>query len=301
MLQVPGGGRCVAEVRGGAGGRKPGAVPHCMQLLTGTGAGTLLVVGDDAGDVCAYDLRMLSAQQPVWSLSASLAASAALQQQAGGRQHHQAYSHNPLGGSCLCMTTWGPEQDPHGLVIPRPHVLPPSPLQSGSGVALSVLGGQPAALRSSAGSSAMLAAAAAGGGGSAQGGSATQLPAHVRLRHLVACGGKDGSVLLIDGATGALVAGMDKVHWQHSRGSARALVGMLLGGGTGGGGSAASLGGGGMAGSAHSHHHAQPHASSGVVGVPVTGLVACEGGMVSCGADGVVRFHALSPVVGARV
>jgi hypothetical protein len=170
----------------------------------------------------------------------------------------------PGGGACLSMSAWGPDQDPWGLVLNRPIApIPPS-------LANQAPGGAAAAMTAAA-------------------------RPHVRLQDLVAVGGKEGGIVLVDAQAGTLVQAIDKVHWQLKRGALGALLGVAgLGGGGGG---IAGIGGGGGHNTA-----AKVAARTGVggppppnaVGAPVTEVVCVEGGMLSGGADGVVRYHPLA-------
>jgi len=265
---APGASACVGEVAtlsvasmsaSGAAGRQGGGKsvePAALALMHGVGPGnSLLVYGDDAGDLVALDLRMLGPRpMPVWSVS---------------RAH---------AGGVQCMATWGCCEGLAGTALPRP--LPKSGAAARGSVGPNASASAPASRSGSVhgpgqvvppyGSPAPgtpAAAAAAHGlqrvspSGASQG--------TLSVGSLLVSGGKDGSVVVVDAADGSVVAAMERVHWQ-VRKNPLALF-------TGGGDRRAASGGGG--------------APSNAVGVAVTSLQCCEGGMLSTGADGVLRYH----------
>jgi hypothetical protein len=107
----------------------------------------------------------------------------------------------------------------------------------------------------------------------------------MRLSDVVVSGGRDGSIVAINVHSGSSVQVLERAHYTERRG----LLGGRLGGGAAAaaGPRAAADGGGGVA------RRGPP---AGAAGAAVTGLAACPEGLLSSGADGVVRFHPLSHV-----
>lgn len=200
-------------------------VPTSMQLCANTGAGTLLVYGDDSGSLTALDLRMLgrSSKDPVWSI-------------------HGIHAGTPS----MCCDSWGMALDAAGN---PPHVLLPrttSAPQSPSNV------------------SSMPSSTCQEHSGVNQG--------SVRLCDCVVSGGKDGSCVIVDASTGTIVQAQELVHW-----TTRRNVLSLF-----------STSGSGV--SAGQRDSPPPRNA---VGVPVSSVVCCEGGLLTAGADGAVLHHRL--------
>ncbi|KAL6762996.1 hypothetical protein V8C86DRAFT_462005 [Haematococcus lacustris] len=105
----------------------------------------------------------------------------------------------------------------------------------------------------------------------------------VRLRDLVACGGKEGGVAVVDVSRGLCVQTLDKVHWQAKRNPLASLFQ---------GGDAAAA-----AAAATRVARAEGYAPMNAVGVAVSELLCVEGGMLTGGADGIVRYHPLAALV----
>ncbi len=179
----------------------------------------------------------------------------------------------PHGGACTCMASWSPDTDPFGLSLPRPPpslaTLPAALTRRGSSTDPS-----PAPSRTPSHPGALAGAAS---GGTAAGTTVDFAAAPpLRLRDLVAVGGKEGSVLFIDATSGHCVQALDRVHWQVKR---NPLTGLLHGGE--------------HRSSPYLHRYGTPANASGVA---VNGIVCVEGGMLTCGMDGIVRFHPLQVV-----
>lgn len=147
-----------------------------------------------------------------------------------------------------------------------------SPHPGGGGVAAL------AAWDGEAGEPLTAAAEAARGGGRDAAGGGGGAPA-MRLADVVVSGGRDGSIALVNVHSGSTVQLIERAHYTERRG--------LLGGRLGGGGSPRA-GDGALP--------ARRAAPAGAAAAAVTGLAACPEGLMSVGADGVVRFHPLSQV-----
>lgn len=119
-------------------------------------------------------------------------------------------------------------------------------------------------------------AAVAGVGGvqSAAAAAAAGLPP-MQLSDVVVSGGKDGTLVVLNVHTGSAVQVLEAAHYVEKKG--------LLGG------RSARV----MAGSAWDQptRRARPAAA---VAAAITGMSVCPEGVVSCGADGVVRLHPLA-------
>jgi hypothetical protein len=108
----------------------------------------------------------------------------------------------------------------------------------------------------------------------------------MRLADVAASAGRDGAIALLNVHTGSAVQVVEAAHFTERRG--------LLGGRLGGGGSTGAAPGSPRAGG--DGLPARRPRPAGAAAAPVTGLAACPEGLLSCGADGAVRFHPLSHV-----
>ena len=108
------------------------------------------------------------------------------------------------------------------------------------------------------------------------------LPLQAKLCNLLVSGSKDGSLVLVDISSGRVVAAAERAHASQRTG----LPGLLAAA------SAAAAGGPKPVDRSVARRSRPPNAA----GVAVGGL-AClpDAGVVSCGADGVVRYHPLAP------
>jgi WD40 repeat protein len=190
---------------------------------SGAGTGAVLVVGDDAGSVLGYDVRVLDATRPLW----------------GVRQQQQQLGLATSSGAAAAAAS------------------------STAGVT-SLACWDPAWLGS-------------GAGGTAAG-----------LSDVVASGGRDSSVVLWDARSGALLQSLQCAHFSERKGL---LERVGLGGGSG------RVSSGGLDDPAGSVV-LRPR-PPGAVPAAVTDLHACAEGLLTCGGDGVVRFHPLTPLLDA--
>lgn len=110
----------------------------------------------------------------------------------------------------------------------------------------------------------------------ASGGGSSPLP--LPMQQLLVSGAKDGSVAVVDVASGRVVTMMHKVHCTASK-NPLVLLSRAIGGGPGGAGAPQSA----------------AAAKQQMTATPVTSVVCLQDGMLTCGMDGAVRFHALAP------
>ncbi|GFR41681.1 hypothetical protein Agub_g2427 [Astrephomene gubernaculifera] len=220
---APSSAACVAEIRG----RK--ALPTALALLR-PDAGGVLVFGDEAGDLVATDLRMMSAREYIWTIP---------------RAH---------SGPVTAMAQWGHTA---AGVLNLPPVLPAG---AGTSSAASSHPYQPPVPH--------------------------QPPVQLqqaRMSNLLVSGGKDGSLALVDISSGRVVASLDRAHNSTRTG----LPGLLAA-------AAASTGGAHRAVDRSIVRRSRPATAAGVA---VSGLCCMRdaGGVLSCGADGAVRYHPFAP------
>ncbi|EFJ47769.1 hypothetical protein VOLCADRAFT_117790 [Volvox carteri f. nagariensis] len=250
---------CVAEIRG----RK--AVPGVLALLR-PDAGGVLVFGDESGELVATDLRMMSAREFIWTLP---------------RVH---------SGPITALAQWGPAA-PGILNLPQqgsPLAVPGFGSGSGPGSRSSVLPNPQHAQHHFS-----------------HGG-----PTQARMSNLLVTGGRDGSLALVDissgrvrgvtsGASGwhtfiiplslpvKVVSFLEKAHYTTRTGLPGLLAAAAASAGGGGGGSGARL---------VDRSTVRRTRPAGTSGAAVGGLCCMPdcSGVLSCGADGVVRYHPLS-------
>jgi hypothetical protein len=225
-------------------------------VAVGGGApGAVLVVGDDAGVVTGYDVRMLAEQRPLWAV------------------HHQQQQQQPGAGGAAAAAASAA-----------------APGNSAAGITslacwdAAWVGGGSSGSASSAGGGAAAAAAAAA--------------AWTCMGGVVASGSRDGSITLWDVSSGALLQALPLTHYTERRGL---LERVGLGGGS------SSRGVAGASDAALGGHDAGEDSvvmrtmPANAVPAAVTGLHACGEGLLSCGADGVLRFHPLTQLLDSWV
>ncbi|GIL85903.1 hypothetical protein Vretifemale_14429, partial [Volvox reticuliferus] len=111
-------------------------------------------------------------------------------------------------------------------------------------------------------------------------------PFQARMCNLLATGGRDGSLALVDISSGKVISSMERAHCTTRTG----LPGLLA--------AAAASAGSGVGGGPRPVDRSVARRSrpSGASGVTVGGLCCVrDAGLLSCGTDGVVRYHPLSP------
>jgi hypothetical protein len=106
----------------------------------------------------------------------------------------------------------------------------------------------------------------------------------VPLGRLLVSGGRDGSLAVVDARDGSVLQVVPLVHWTARRGGLGALLGGLRGGG-----SAAASSPSDAFGPSY-----RPPPPRDALGAQVNGLAVTPDGVLSCGADGAVRFHPLA-------
>jgi hypothetical protein len=174
-----------------------GTTPTALTLVPGaSGAsggapGAVLVVGDDAGTLQGFDMRVLTQARPLWSVKPHVAAAA------GGTTAAAA-------GCVTCVTCWDP-----GMV------------GGSSGMSASGSG-------SSSEAAASYAASYTGSSGSAtasySGGSGVFRPPSW-LGDLVVSGSKDGSLAVVNAHTGSTLQLLQLAHYTERRGLLERVVG----------------------------------------------------------------------------
>ncbi|KXZ50483.1 hypothetical protein GPECTOR_16g658 [Gonium pectorale] len=126
------------------------------------------------------------------------------------------------------------------------------------------------------------AAAAAAAAASSPGARHSAAPSAALMSNLLVSGGKDGSLALVDISSGKVVSYLERAHCATKTG----LPGLLAA-------AAASAGGGGRPVDRTIVRRSRPAGAGGAA----VGALACvpDGGFLSCGSDGVVRYHPLAP------
>jgi hypothetical protein len=112
----------------------------------------------------------------------------------------------------------------------------------------------------------------------------------VPLGRLLVSGGRDGSLAVVDARDGSVLQVVPLAHWTARRGG----LGALLGGLRGAGASAAASSAAGGSDALGARPCYRPPAPRDAVGAQVNGLAVTPDGVLSCGADGAVRFHPLA-------
>ncbi|GLI71120.1 hypothetical protein VaNZ11_016189, partial [Volvox africanus] len=113
-------------------------------------------------------------------------------------------------------------------------------------------------------------------------------PSLARMCNLLTTGGRDGSLALVDISSGKVLCSLERAHCTTRTGLPGLLAAAAASAGSGSGGGPRPV----------DRSVARRSRPSGASGVTVSGLFCMlDAGVLSCGADGVVRYHPLSPQV----